>query len=72
MATPLTRDRDPSRSSDEVRARLLATMPVTERRLDLAGIPTAVLEGGGRFRSRRRSRAGVRPAGMLRRWLLLG
>jgi pimeloyl-ACP methyl ester carboxylesterase len=30
----------------EARARLLARMPVTERRLELAGIPTAVLEGG--------------------------
>jgi len=28
------------------RARLLATMPVTERRLQLAGVSTAVLEGG--------------------------
>lgn len=32
--------------SDEPRARLLATMPVIERRLHLAGISTAVLEGG--------------------------
>ena len=29
-----------------VRERLLAGMPVTERRLELAGVPTAVLEGG--------------------------
>lgn len=28
------------------RARLLATMPVTERRMDIAGVSTAVLEGG--------------------------
>jgi len=28
------------------RGRLLATMPVTERRLTIAGVPTAVLEGG--------------------------
>jgi pimeloyl-ACP methyl ester carboxylesterase len=32
--------------ADEARRRLLATMPVTERRLELAGISTAVLEGG--------------------------
>jgi pimeloyl-ACP methyl ester carboxylesterase len=31
---------------DLARQRLLAAMPVTERRLTLAGIPTAVLEGG--------------------------
>lgn len=31
---------------DSARARLLATMPVSERRLRLAGISTAVLEGG--------------------------
>lgn len=30
----------------QARERLLAEMPVTERRLELAGIPTAVLEGG--------------------------
>jgi pimeloyl-ACP methyl ester carboxylesterase len=30
----------------EHRARLLAGIPVTERRIDAAGIPTAVLEGG--------------------------
>jgi pimeloyl-ACP methyl ester carboxylesterase len=28
------------------RARLLAGLPLTERRLDLAGVPTVVLEGG--------------------------
>ena len=31
---------------DEARRRLIAEMPVTEHRLDLAGISTAVLEGG--------------------------
>jgi pimeloyl-ACP methyl ester carboxylesterase len=31
---------------DEARRRLLAGAPVTERRLDLAGVSTAVLEGG--------------------------
>jgi pimeloyl-ACP methyl ester carboxylesterase len=38
----------PSRPStgDDARARLLAALPVTERRLQLAGVSTAVLEGG--------------------------
>jgi pimeloyl-ACP methyl ester carboxylesterase len=37
----------PSRSpAGDARERLLATMPVTERRLQLAGVSTAVLEGG--------------------------
>ena len=36
----------PSPAGDDARERLLATMPVTERRLQLAGISTAVLEGG--------------------------
>lgn len=34
-------------SSEDARQRLLAAAPVTERRLDLAGVSTAVLEGGG-------------------------
>jgi pimeloyl-ACP methyl ester carboxylesterase len=34
------------RSADEAREQLLSAMPVTERRLELAGISTAVLEGG--------------------------
>jgi pimeloyl-ACP methyl ester carboxylesterase len=34
------------RAADDPRAQLLAGLPVTERRLELAGIPTAVLEGG--------------------------
>ena len=33
-------------AGDEARERLLAGTPVTERRLDLAGVSTAVLEGG--------------------------
>src|SRR5205809_1972776 len=33
-------------TSNEVRARLLTGLPVTERRLELAGVSTAVLEGG--------------------------
>lgn len=36
----------PSTTRDDPRGRLLAGLPVTERRLKLAGIPTAVLEGG--------------------------
>jgi pimeloyl-ACP methyl ester carboxylesterase len=38
------RSRPPS--GDEARERLLAAMPVAERRLELAGVSTAVLEGG--------------------------
>jgi pimeloyl-ACP methyl ester carboxylesterase len=38
---------DPTRrADDEARRRLLAGIPVTERRLELAGVSTAVLEGG--------------------------
>ena len=33
-------------SGDDARERLLAALPVTERRLQLAGVSTAVLEGG--------------------------
>ena len=33
-------------TDDQARARLLAGIPVTERRLDLAGVSTAVLETG--------------------------
>jgi pimeloyl-ACP methyl ester carboxylesterase len=33
-------------AGEDARARLLAGLPVTERRLDLAGVSTAVLEGG--------------------------
>jgi pimeloyl-ACP methyl ester carboxylesterase len=47
MAVELGRDHaDDRHSGVDARARLLATMPVTERRIELAGIPTAVLEGG--------------------------
>jgi pimeloyl-ACP methyl ester carboxylesterase len=38
--------RDRRSVGGQARERLLATMPVTERRLELAGISTAVLEGG--------------------------
>jgi len=36
----------PSLAGDQARARLLAAIPATERRLELAGVSTAVLEGG--------------------------
>ncbi|WP_282695425.1 alpha/beta fold hydrolase [Streptomyces sp. CC208A] len=36
----------PAATGDEIRERLLAGFPATERRIDPAGIPTAVLEGG--------------------------
>jgi pimeloyl-ACP methyl ester carboxylesterase len=36
-----------TRTVDGLRERLLAGLPVTERRLDLDGVSTAVLEGGG-------------------------
>lgn len=47
----MTRQRDveergPRFAGDDLRNRLLAGMPVTERRLQLAGVSTAVLEGG--------------------------
>jgi pimeloyl-ACP methyl ester carboxylesterase len=47
MAT-LRRGDAPTRRStgDDARARLLSGLPVTERRLQLAGVSTAVLEGG--------------------------
>ena len=35
-----------SRTADDLRERLLAGLPVTERRLAVAGVSTAVLEGG--------------------------
>ena len=38
--------RSRSASGDDARERLLAAIPVTERRLQLAGVSTAVLEGG--------------------------
>lgn len=40
------RDSPTSPAGDEARARLLAAMPATERRLELAGVSTAVLDGG--------------------------
>jgi len=36
-----------TRTGEAARERLLTGMPVTERRLELAGVSTAVLEGGG-------------------------
>ena len=47
MTVQLKRDRmEPAHANTDARGQLLATMPVTERQLDLAGISTAVLEGG--------------------------
>lgn len=52
MARPLTRLMGPQEtvpgppSGETLRKRLLAGIPVTERRLQLAGVSTAVLEGG--------------------------
>lgn len=37
---------DGAPTCDEARARLLAAIPATERRLELAGVSTAVLDGG--------------------------
>ena len=39
-------ERQPPPGPDQYRERLLARLPVTERRLQLAGVSTAVLEGG--------------------------
>lgn len=39
-------ERDKPGRGEEARRKLLATMPVTERRLPLAGISTSILEGG--------------------------
>ena len=48
MATTADQVTDDARpgAADDARRRLLAGLPVTERRLELAGVPTAVLEGG--------------------------
>jgi len=45
---PRQQDADPDErpARDSARARLLVGLPVTERRLELAGVSTAVLEGG--------------------------
>jgi len=43
---PIVEDGSGRMSGDDARRRLLAGAPVTERRLDLAGVSTAVLEGG--------------------------
>lgn len=42
-----TRERSAASTCGDARARLLAGLPVRERRLRLAGVSTAVLEGGG-------------------------
>src|SRR5205807_1662778 len=39
-------ERTSDTTGDDTRTRLLAAMPVRERRMELAGISTAVLEGG--------------------------
>lgn len=44
--SPVVEPRSRSHVGKQARERLLAAMPVTERRLELAGISTAVLEGG--------------------------
>jgi pimeloyl-ACP methyl ester carboxylesterase len=41
-----TRERGPRSAGENARQRLLSGLPVTERRLQLAGVSTAVLEGG--------------------------
>lgn len=41
-----TQQTEPNTSADEARRQLLSGMPVTERRLELAGVSTAFLEGG--------------------------
>lgn len=47
MSTPLHPEEQPqSTAGDDIRTQLLAGLPVTERRLRLAGISTATLEGG--------------------------
>ena len=47
VATPApTKECGGPRAADDTRERLLAGMPVAERRIELAGISTAVLEGG--------------------------
>jgi pimeloyl-ACP methyl ester carboxylesterase len=47
MATKIrTEDRDGAPATQQIRHRLLAGMPVAERRVELAGISTALLEGG--------------------------
>ena len=40
------KERERRTAGDETRERLLSGLPVTERRVHLAGVSTAVLEGG--------------------------
>jgi pimeloyl-ACP methyl ester carboxylesterase len=46
MTTQLEERLNRPDATDDTRHRLLAALPVTERRLELAGVSTAVLEGG--------------------------
>ena len=46
MTTQMNMKGPTRRSDDDLRKRMLAGIPVTERRLSVAGISTAVLEGG--------------------------
>ena len=46
VPTPTERRRGRRHIGKQARERLLAAMPVTERRLEVAGISTAVLQGG--------------------------
>lgn len=46
MSQVQERERSGEHTVDEARQRVLAGLPVTDRRLEAAGIPTAVLEGG--------------------------
>lgn len=46
MSDPAVEDRGPGTGRNRARAQLLDAIPVTERHLMLAGIPTAVLVGG--------------------------
>jgi len=46
MTRQQVNERSPRSTDDALRRRLLAGIPVTERRLELAGVSTAVLEGG--------------------------
>jgi hypothetical protein len=47
MSTPQElNERGRRTAGEDARARLLAGLPVTERRVQVAGVSTAVLEGG--------------------------
>jgi hypothetical protein len=55
-AKPIVDAQGRDRTTDDPRARLLAGLPVTERRLAVAGVSTAVLEGDHGPAVRRTSR----------------